>query len=389
MKFKNSVVFLFFFSLIFFTRLSFLSAEGVNKFIIVPPEFADESGSSFSPPDEQLLINNMQDEIYSVFSHYSSGNAEKRKDADAQYSKNTRIIRSFVNLSAITESEKGFFFCETELVLFEKDTETSVSLKYTASGKTEDEAFHKSLSKLSEQIKYSFSEFDEKGGFYRILDIYQNEIIVSCGKNEGFSKGDYLEILNSSTGRPEGRIILTASDDELSYGRLLDWNPEDRKLKRPSPGSKVRKIKYIGLDASVSSEFLFDDIFSGSGINFKLEYFRSFYIFHPFVSASLYNIESSTETYDLDLLSLGLAMLRHFGKISLRSEVSLTRACYKELFGDPADFKGGRVRAGVEYSVLRHLGLFAEAGFMQLFAEDEADPDIGGFLFSGGLSFKY
>ena len=55
--------------------------------------------------------------------------------------------------------------------------------------------------RLSEQIKFSYSDFDEKGGFFRILDIYQNEIIVSCGKKEGFSKGDYLEILDSSTGR--------------------------------------------------------------------------------------------------------------------------------------------------------------------------------------------
>ena len=389
MKLNISAVFLFFFSIFSLFQLFSISAEGVNTFIILPPEYSDDSGKDYFPQDRQLILEKMQDDIYRVFSHYSSGNTEKKDSFEHADMKVSRIVRSILKLCSVTESEKEFFFCETELVLFEEETEHSVSLKYTASGKTLDEAFNKSVLKLSEQIKYGYSGFDEKRGFFRILDIYQNEIIVSCGKNEGLSKGDFLEIINSSTGKAEGRIILTASDDELSYGRLLDWHPENRELSRPEPGSKVNKIKYIGLEASVSPEFFFDDVFSGNGINFKLEYFRSFYIFHPFISASIYNIESSIYNYDLDLLSLGLAMLRHFGNLSLSSEVSLTRGCCDGLFESSADFYGGRVKAGIEYSVLKHLGIFAEAGFMQLFAEKEDDPDIGGFIFGGGLSFKY
>ncbi len=79
--------------------------------------------------------------------------------------------------------------------------------------------------KLPHQLEHRYADFEEKAGFYRILDIYQNEIIVNCGKKRVSVKGIILKILNSSSGKPEGRIILTNSEKDISYGRLLYWRP--------------------------------------------------------------------------------------------------------------------------------------------------------------------
>ncbi len=50
--------------------------------------------------------------------------------------KNFRIIMSELTATGIIESEKGGFFCETELFLFEKDTENSIRMKYTGYGES-------------------------------------------------------------------------------------------------------------------------------------------------------------------------------------------------------------------------------------------------------------
>ncbi len=381
-----------------------ISSEEVKSYLIKIPEFTDMSGGSYSHPDSRMLMKSLQQEIYEVFSHYSSGNAEKsesgRNTDDALF----HIVNPLVFLNFVTASEKGGFFCETELNLPGED-DSRISMKYTGYGTSTDEAFLSSLSKLPSLLRHRYSDFDEKGGFFRILDIYQKEVIVSCGKSDGFSKGDYLEILDSITGRPEGRIILTDSDSEISYGRLLEWEPRGKRngqegkseaelpgLERPDlpeAGTRVRKIEYLGLDTSVSWNYLVDDLFSGYGFNFKLEYFRSFYIFHPFFSVGIYNLETELNNYDLSVFSAGLAMFRHFGKVSVYSEISLGKGWYRKSLSSSSDFNGGCVKAGAEYYLARHLGLFTEAGFMKLFAESAEDPDVGGFLFGAGLSFKY
>lgn len=91
--------------------------------------------------------------------------------------------------------------------------------------------------------------------------------------------------------------------------------------------------------------------------------------------------------YDMNIFSAGIAMYRHTGKVSLKSEAAIAASFYRD--SSSADFKGGTVKGGIEYSLTRHTALFAEAGFIHLFAENKDDPDIGGFLFGAGLSFKY
>ena len=80
MKLNNISGFCLFSLIYFFIPLFFISAERLETFLIVPPEYSDDSVSTYSPSDKKLLLENIQDEIYRVFKHYSSGNAEKGSD---------------------------------------------------------------------------------------------------------------------------------------------------------------------------------------------------------------------------------------------------------------------------------------------------------------------
>ena len=392
---KNKHPFYISFLLFIFLSVSSVSADNSLSFFITFPEYKENSSYDFIPSDISRILLKLHDEIYKTFLHYSPGRVYKGDSSEID-NKNFRIIMSELTATGIIESEKGGFFCETELFLFEKDTENSIRMKYTGYGESKNKAFMDAFIKLPHQLEHRYADFEEKAGFYRILDIYQNEIIVNCGKKKGFSKGDYLEILNSSSGKPEGRIILTNSEKDISYGRLLYWRPlsadentiKEKNIKPPS-GSRVRKINYLGIDTSVSYNYIFDNLYSGRGILFNLEYFRSFYIFHPFIEGGIYNFESSVNDYDLNTFSAGIAMLRHIGKMSLSSKALLSGAWYRNSGNSSRDFKGGAVKAGIKYSLSRHTGIFAETGFMHLFASDDDDPDLGGFLFGAGLSFQY
>ena len=105
------------------------------------------------------------------------------------------------------------------------------------------------------------------------------------------------------------------------------------------------------------------ELISGLNISEVYTYFIPLFLL-PFIT-----LRAASESYELNLLSAGIAMRRHSGKISLCSAVSLVRGSFREENMKSArDFKGGRISAGIEYSVLRHLGIFAEGGYMQLFA---------------------
>ena len=389
------------FVIFMFLPLVPLCADEQKIFIIETPEYSDESESGFIPENEKAFLDSYKKKIFQIFYHYSSGNASLSAGISDESEKKALTVRTVISLIELTESEKGGFFCKTSIraSLTPEPEKSSITMAYIGYGKNETEAFNNSVSKLPELLEYRYSDLEKKSGFFRILDIYQNEIIVSCGKRDGFSKGDFLEIINSSSGKSEGRIVLTDAEEEISFGRLLEWSEKTEsqdsekifnsdQSDSPSVGSRVKKINYLGLQSSFSALYLADDIFSGNLFNLKLEYFRSLYVFHPFAAVSFLNSESDMNTYDLILYSAGVSMLRHFGKISLRSEAALSGGWYRDS-GGTSDFKGGIVKGGIEYSAARHLGIFCEAGFMELFAENDADPDIGGFLFGGGLSFKY
>ena len=387
---KLNICLLYLFIILSFFYPAFpVSAEESEIFIIEIPEYKNESSTEFIPADEELLLKDIQERICSVFLHFSSGNAFIKGENSSPVISENRIIESELILSAFTESLKGGFFCETELAVYDRGKQAEVKMKYTASGLTEEEAFRNSVSKLPDLLKYRYSDFDEESGFYRILDIYQKEIIISGGEDDGFSRGNYFEILNSRTGDEEGLIILTDTDREISYGRLLYWKGSGIDKNLPETGSRIRRIKYAGLEASVSSVFLADNIFSGTGTGIKLEYFRNIYIFHPFISASVFDIESSLNSYDINILSAGISMNRHAGKLTLFSSAAVVNSWYRTSRNASPDFRGGQVKAGAKYSLTRHMGILAEGGFLKLFAEDDKDHDVGGFLFGGGVSFKY
>ena len=390
--------FLFYLSVIpfIFLSVSSLPAEDSSAFFISSPEYKKNSSGDFTPSDIDPVLLRLHNDIYSIFSHYSPGRVHKGDISEIDNYNDFRIIKSELTATGIIESEKGGFFCQLELYLYEKDAEHSIRMKYTGYGESKNDAFFDAFIKLPNQLEHRYADFEGKNGFYRILDIYQNEIIVNCGKKDGFGKGDYLEIFNSSEEKPEGRILLTNSDKDISYGRLIYWKPlsfdknfiKESKSK-PSAGARVRKINYLGIDASVSYNYIFDDLFTGSGIVFNLEYFRNLYIFHPFAEAGFYNFESSISNYELNTLSAGIAMLRHLGKISMYSKAMISGAWYRNAADSSGNFRGGAVKAGIKYSISRHTGIFAETGFMHLFPSEENDPDLEGFLFGAGLSFKY
>ena len=375
--------------LLFFVYHIPLYADSRSLLLIEIPSIDRENGFDTVFLNESEIMYSLGREISEIISLSDIREALYKGDfPDADTEERVRLV---IRINNLYESEKNGFFCDTELSaslepegsMADVDGE-GFSVSHIGHGENASKAFNNAVSNLPRQFKYSYFDFEKKSLSFRVLDIYQDEVIINGGTEDGFKKGDYFDLFDTESDKPDGKIIITDAEKSISYGRLLECKTD------PDKGSIVKKINYLGLKTSYSFDIISASDYSGSSSAVSMEYSRALYVFHPVLSYRLIDVEGSSVRLELAAFTAGVAMLRHFGKISLRSEAGFGKGFSRGRTGSGCDYTVGIIKGGFDLSMTRHFGLFAEAGFMKWFSSDEElSPDTGGFLFGGGLAFKY
>ena len=245
------------------------------------------------------------------------------------------------------------------------------------------------LNNVTSQMEYVITGFEEFADHFRIKDIYQGSVVINKGKKSGIKRGDFFYSYNYHTGKKTGTFVVERAEPNLAYARVLDTKV------KPTVEDPLKPYNYLGIISETYLDYFTGDFFSGYSAGTMLLWTRWLYTVNPVAGVNRYELVH-IDGSKVVLINpyLGFRIVRYIKSFTLSSVVTFGRGYVLESEMDAMalgwGYFGGTVKIEVGKRIMKHLFLHVEGGYTGFLSSDYDNyPDITGFIFGGGLGFKF
>lgn len=317
---------------------------------------------------------------------------EVSKTIEAQY-----LFSPYLRQFELLESERSGFFYTIEVVItvfkysddggeYGSGEEEDFSLKSIGSGSSEDEALNSAIDNIIAQFEIFLSEFEEWSDGLKIIDIYQDTIVINKGKKHGIKKGDFLRSSDYLTGKTTGEFIVERAEDDISYVRPL-WKKQEI-----TPGDFLEEYNYFGASLGAYANYFIGETYSGFSTGAYLLWSRWIYVFHPYLGGEYLSISGGNfEKIDIYMPYVGVRMVRQIGYFTVLSSLSFGLGYVSGIGIEPGwEYVGGLAKIGGAWRINRRFSVGIDVGYSYYHSLDYFNaPSIAGFTIGGGGEINF